>query len=98
MGKKLYDPVVVPENFYNMNEGGVMSSMLGVGYMFFYSFDSYWRCPFGLEVYVGCIKTLVDKDDLRTYGGAGVKRTMVIMVESISATASVRCDVRSTCL
>ena len=34
---------------------------------------------------LGSLKVLVGKDDLRTYRGAGVKRTMVTAVECISA-------------
>lgn len=52
IGKELYDPVILSENVYNMDETGVMLSLLGP------------------------LKVLVGKDDLRTYRGAGVKRTM----------------------
>ena len=34
---------------------------------------------------LGSVKILVDKDDLRDYKGAGVKRTMVIVIKYISA-------------
>ena len=51
----------MPENVYNMDETGVMLSMLS------------------------SLKVLVGRDDLRTYRGAGVKRTMVTAIECISA-------------
>ena len=57
----LQDPAILPENVYNMNETGVMLSMLG------------------------SVKVLIGKDDPRDYRGAGVKRTMVIVIECISA-------------
>jgi hypothetical protein len=60
IGKELDDPLVLPENVYNMDETGVMLSMLS------------------------SIKVLVGKDDLRTYRGAGVKRTMVTAIECVS--------------
>lgn len=61
IGEVLQNLAVLPENIYNMDETGVMLSMLG------------------------CVKVLVDKDDLRDYRGAGVKRTMVTAIECISA-------------
>lgn len=67
IGKELHDPVIVPENVYNMDETGVMLSMLA------------------------SLKVLVSRDDLRTYRGAGVKRTTVTAIECISA------DGRSLC-
>jgi hypothetical protein len=61
IGPELDRADVLPENVYNMDETGVMLSMLG------------------------SLKVLVGKDDLRTYRGAGVKRTMVTAIECISA-------------
>jgi hypothetical protein len=61
IGKMLQDQTIVPENVYNMDETGVMLSMLG------------------------SVKVLVGKDDLRSYRGARVKRTVVTAVECISA-------------
>lgn len=57
----IQDPAILRENVYNMDETGVMLSMLG------------------------SVKVLVGKDDLRDYRGAGVKRTMVIAIECVSA-------------
>lgn len=59
--KVLQDQTVLPENVYNMDETGVMLSMLG------------------------SVKVLVSKDDLRSYRGARVKRTVVTAIECISA-------------
>ena len=56
-----HDLAILPKNVYNMDETGVMLSMLG------------------------SVKVLVGKDDLRDYRGAGVKRTMIIVIECISA-------------
>jgi hypothetical protein len=60
IGKALQDPALLSENVYNMDETGVMLSMLG------------------------CVKVLVDKNDMRSYRGARVKRTMVTAIECIS--------------
>lgn len=57
----LQDPAILPENVYNMDETGVMLSMLG------------------------SVKVLVGRDDVRGHRGAGVKRTMVTVIECISA-------------
>jgi hypothetical protein len=61
IGTELDRADILPENVYNMDETGVMLSMLG------------------------SLKVLVGRDDLRTYRGAGVKRTMVTAIECISA-------------
>lgn len=61
IGKVLQDLSIIPENVYNMDETGVMLSMLG------------------------SVKVLVDKDDLRGYRGARVKRTVVTAMECVSA-------------
>lgn len=61
IGKELNDPAILPENVYNMDETGVLLSVLS------------------------SLKVLVNKDDLRTYRGAGVKRTLVTAIECISA-------------
>ena len=61
VGKELSRTDILLENMYNMDEIGVMLSMLS------------------------SLKVLVGKDDLRTYRGAGVKRTMVTAIECISA-------------
>lgn len=61
VGPEINRPDILPENVYNMDETGVMLSMLG------------------------SLKVLVGKDDLRTYRGAGIKRTMVTAIECISA-------------
>lgn len=57
----LHKPDILPGNIYNMDETGVMLSMLG------------------------SVKVLVGKDDMRTYRGAQVKRTLVTAFECISA-------------
>ncbi|KAF2455366.1 hypothetical protein BDY21DRAFT_276724, partial [Lineolata rhizophorae] len=49
------------ENVYNINQTGVMLSILS------------------------SLKVLVGKHDLRTYRGAGIKRTMVTATECIPA-------------
>jgi hypothetical protein len=61
IGKELEDPVILPENVYNMDEIGVMLYILGF------------------------IKVLVSKNDSRNYRGAGVKRSIVTVIEAISA-------------
>lgn len=61
IGKQLSDPVIVPENVYNMDETGVLLSVLT------------------------SLKVLVDTDDLRSYRGAGVKRTLITAIECVSA-------------
>jgi hypothetical protein len=60
IGKVLQDQPILPENVYNMDETGVMLSMLG------------------------SVKVLVGKDNLRSYRGARVKRTVVTAIECIS--------------
>jgi hypothetical protein len=52
---------ILPENIYNMDEIGVLLSVLS------------------------SLNVLVDEDDLRTYRGAEVKRTLVTAIECISA-------------
>jgi hypothetical protein len=59
--KTLQDRTILPENTYNMDETGVMLSILG------------------------SVKVLVGKDDIRKYRGARVKRTVVTVIECISA-------------
>jgi hypothetical protein len=61
IGQMLKDQTVLPENVYNMDETGVMLSMLG------------------------SVKVLVGRDDLRSYRGARVKRTVVTAIECVSA-------------
>jgi hypothetical protein len=61
IGKQLSDPVIVPENVYNMDETGVLLSVLT------------------------SLKVLVGTDDLRSYRGAGVKRTLITAIECVSA-------------
>ena len=61
VGRIIRDPAILRENIYNIDETGVILSMLG------------------------SVKVLVGKDDLRTYRGAGIKRTMVTAVECVSA-------------
>jgi hypothetical protein len=61
IGKELNNPAIMAENVYNMDETGVLLSVLN------------------------SLKVLVSKNDLRTYRGAGVKRTLVTAVECISA-------------
>jgi hypothetical protein len=34
---------------------------------------------------IGCVKVLIDKDDIRDYRGARIKRTTVTAIECISA-------------
>lgn len=51
---------ILPENVYNMDETGIMLSMLA------------------------SVKVLVDKEDLRQYRGARVKRTVVTAIECVS--------------
>ena len=53
IGKELNDPAIVAENVYNMDETGVLLSVLS------------------------SLKVLVSQDGLRSYRGAGVKRTLV---------------------
>ena len=59
--KELQCPAILPKNVYNMDESGVILSVLN------------------------SLKVLVSKNDLRTYRGAGVKRTLVTAIECISA-------------
>ena len=61
IGKELHNPEIIPENVYNMDEIGVMLSMLN------------------------SVKVLISKNDQRGYRGARVKRTMVTVIECISA-------------
>ena len=61
IGKELHDPAIVSENVYNMDETGVLLSVMS------------------------SLKVLVSEHDLRTYRGAGVKRTLVTAIECISA-------------
>jgi hypothetical protein len=61
IGKVLGGPDILDENIYNMDETGVMLSMLG------------------------SIKVLTGRKDLRDYRGARVKRTVVTVIECISA-------------
>jgi len=61
IGRELSDPAIVLENVYNMDEIGVLLSVLS------------------------SLKALVSKQDLRNYRGAGVKRTLVIAIECVSA-------------
>jgi hypothetical protein len=61
IGQIAQDPRVQPKNWYNMDETGIMLSMLG------------------------SVKVLINKNDLRDYRGAGVKRTIVTAIECISA-------------
>ena len=63
MGKVMQNLPILRENVYNMDETGVILSMLG------------------------SVKVLIGKDDLQTYRGAGVKRTIVTAIEYISADA-----------
>lgn len=60
IGKEFNDPAVVAENIHNMDETGVLLSVLS------------------------SLKVVVSKDDLKSYRGAGVKRTLVIAIECIS--------------
>jgi hypothetical protein len=61
IGRVVEDAAILPENCYNIDETGVLLSMLG------------------------SVKALVEKDNIRDYRGAGVKRTMVTAIECISA-------------
>jgi hypothetical protein len=61
IGKELDDPTILPENVYNMDETGVLLSVLS------------------------SLKVLVDKEDLKSCRGAGIKRTLVTAIECISA-------------
>ncbi len=60
IGKKLNDPAILRENIYNMDETGVLLSILS------------------------SLKVLTGKNDL-DYRGAGVKRTLITVIECISA-------------
>lgn len=57
IGKELNNPAIAAENVYNMDEMGVLLSVLS------------------------SLKVLVSQDDLRSYRGAGVKRTLVTAIE-----------------
>jgi hypothetical protein len=59
IGKALQAPIILPENVYNMDETGVMLSMLG------------------------CVKVLVDKDNMRNYRDTRVKRTVVTAIKCV---------------
>ena len=60
IGKELNSPLILPENVYNMDETGVLLSVLN------------------------SLKVLVGKNELRSYRGAGVKRTLITAIECIS--------------
>lgn len=60
ISKVIEHPSILPANLYNMDETGVMLSMLG------------------------SVKVLVDKDDIRDYRGAGVRRQMMSVRHVIS--------------
>jgi hypothetical protein len=57
----LEDPLVLAKNVYNMDETGIILSMLS------------------------SIKVLIDRDDMRDYRGAYVKRETITAIECISA-------------
>jgi hypothetical protein len=61
---------VRPENVYNMDDTGVMLNMLS------------W-IPIRVLTFLGSVKVLVSKDDLRDYRRAGVKRTQVTAISWI---------------
>jgi hypothetical protein len=61
IGKELASPVILAENTYNMDETGVLLSVLN------------------------SLKVLVGRHELKTYRGAGVKRTLITAIECISA-------------
>jgi hypothetical protein len=61
IGKELDNPLILPENIYNMDKTGVLLSVLN------------------------SLKVLVDKNELRNYRGAGVKRTLITVIKCISA-------------
>jgi hypothetical protein len=61
IGRELNSSVVLAENTYNMDETGVLLSVLNL-----------------LKVFVG-------RNELKTYRGAGVKRTLITAIECISA-------------
>jgi hypothetical protein len=58
--KELASPLILAENIYNIDETGVLLSVLN------------------------SLKVLVDKNELRNYRGAGVKRTLITAIEYIS--------------
>ena len=59
--KELASPVVLAENTYNVDETGVLLSILN------------------------SLKVLVGRYELKTHKGAGVKRTLITVIEYISA-------------
>jgi hypothetical protein len=60
IGKELASPVVLAENTYNIDETGVLLSVLN------------------------SLKVLIGRYKLKTYRGAGVKRTLITIIECIS--------------
>lgn len=58
IGQELQKPDILPENIYNMDETGVLLSVLS------------------------SLKVLVNKTDLRTSCGAGVKRSLVTAIDA----------------
>jgi hypothetical protein len=61
IGEELSKPDVLAENTYNMDETGILLSLLK------------------------SLKVLVGRDDIKTYRGTGVKRTLITAIECISA-------------
>jgi hypothetical protein len=60
IGKELAGPIVLAENTYNIDETGVLLSLLN------------------------SLKVLVDRHKLKTHRGAGVKHTLITIIECIS--------------
>jgi hypothetical protein len=61
IGRELASSAILAENIYNIDETGVLLSILN------------------------SLKVLVGKNELKTYRGAGVKRTLITAIECISA-------------